>query len=355
MPPANLSDNIINRRLTPDMPKFKIWHSAGLMLTYWCPGRCACCYNFSGPRAASPATQMSVERALACWRDIVGLAGDRGKVHLTGGEPFGDYERLREIMCRAHAENLTAALEKIETNAYWCNDENQIRNRLRELKSLGLTRLQISSDIYHQEYIPLEHVRRAQKIARAVLGDAGVQVRWRDFLADPVDVAGMNHQDRLSAFASELKRRRERLVGRAAETLAETFPQHPAHEFAGQTCRRAVLGAAHVHIDGAGHVFIGTCVGIIAGRVSLRPDQSLRNLWCRFDPDAHPVFAVLAQSGPLGLLQKAEKHGYRPLTGYADKCHLCYHVRKFLRNIEPFSHYLGPSVCYGDYEYAASV
>ncbi len=349
MTPVSLSDNVMNRRLSPAEPKFKLWHSAGLMLTYWCSSRCACCYNFSGPQAGTPATEMSVELALACWRSVISLAGLRGKVHLTGGEPFGDYPRLREIMRQAHKEKLPG-LEKVETNAYWCTDASRVRERLLELKELGLTKLQISADIYHQEYVPLERVRLARDIAIKTLGVDAVQVRWRDYVDNPVLVAEMDEPERLAAYAAELSKRKERLVGRAAKHLAPLLSDKPATEFAGQNCCRGLLGSAHVHIDGMGNVFIGTCVGIIAGKVGLQPETSLEHLWRHFDMDEHPVLTILRHSGPAGLLEEATKYGYRPLPEYASKCHMCYHVRHFLRKIEPYCHYLGPGVCHGESE-----
>ena len=106
MTSVRLEDNVVNRILGPEQPKFRIWSSAGLMLTYWCPSRCACCYVFAGPDAGREETEMSVELAVACWRDIRELAGQRGKVHITGGEPFGNYERLKRILQAACEEQL---------------------------------------------------------------------------------------------------------------------------------------------------------------------------------------------------------------------------------------------------------
>jgi len=314
MSQVRLQDNVFNRSVRADEPKFKIWSSAGLLLTYWCPSRCACCYVFAGPDAAEDATEMSVETALGCWAAIKRLAGARGKVHITGGEPFSRYDRLREILHRAH----------------WCTDEQVVRDRLVDLKELGLTKLQISTDVYHQEHIPIDRVRLGAKVAAQVLGPQGLQVRWRDFLDAPVLVGDLPAQQRAAAFRTALSHRRERLLGRAAAQLVSLLPSSNYESFAEINCARNLLGAQHVHIDGAGHVFSGTCMGIITAKLFGQEAKSLDELWCGFDWREHPILSVLVRAGPVGLLDLAMPLGYRPSPGYAGKCHLCYEIRRFL-------------------------
>ena len=348
MTSVRLKDNVINRILGPEQPKFRIWSSAGLMLTYWCPSRCACCYVFAGPDAGREETEMSVELAIACWRGVRELAGQRGKVHITGGEPFGNYERLKRILQAACEERL-GGLEKIETNAYWCTDDKLVRRRLAELKEIGLTRLQVSTDVYHQEYIPLERVERVVRIAHEVLGETGIQVRWRDFPAEPVLVANMSGSQREAAFSAALAKRRERLLGRAADELVNLFPLRSYKKNAEyNNCYKALLGARHVHIDGSGNIFCGTCIGIVAGRIDLKKRVSLTEIWRGFDYRENPIFSVLAEQGPVGLLEQAVKLGYQVRAGYADKCHLCYDIRRFLFTKGVHREILTPGVCYGE-------
>ncbi|MBN1764770.1 MAG: radical SAM protein [Sedimentisphaerales bacterium] len=346
MSPVKLDDNVVNHQLGPAEPKFKIWSSAGLMVTYWCSSSCVCCYVYSSPQANEAHTEMTPEMAIQCWQDVIELAGPKGKVHLTGGEPFGNYERLRQILQLACEEKLSG-LEKIETNAYWCTDENLVRRRLKELKALGLKKLQISTDIYHQEYVPIEKVQMAIKVGREVLGDSGLQVRWRDYLDNPVSVKDLTEIQRKKIFAQVLAIRAERLLGRAADELVSLFPANDYTSFIGSNCRRNLLGARHVHIDGAGNVFIGTCIGIIAGRIDSKKDQTLSNLWRNFDYRIHPIISVLVNEGPAGLMEYARSSGYRDLSGYASKCHLCFDIRRFLFRKGLFTKYLGPEVTFG--------
>lgn len=343
---AELEANVYNRQVKRDQKKFKVWTSAGLMLSYFCPAQCACCYVFSGPNAGEAATEMSVEDALDHWAAILRLGGEKGKVHLTGGEPFGDFERLERILQGACEKHL-GGLEKIETNAYWCTDEKVVRERLGRLKELGLERLQISTDVYHQEYVPMERVELAVRIAREVLGADGVQVRWRDFYENPVLVGKMGDRERTEQLLAAYKKRRERLLGRAADKLANLFPLRNYESFADNNCGKSFLGARHVHVDGAGNVFSGTCIGIIVGQVKPRKAVTLDELWCGFDYREHPIISVLVDQGPVGLWSIAEELGYVGGQGYASKCHLCYELRSFLHKRGLSGEQLGPGVCYG--------
>ena len=341
-----LEDNVFNRGRRQDQSKYKLWKSAGLMLSYGCPSRCACCYVYSGPEAGSVETEMSAALALDCWRAVRRMAGEEGLVHITGGEPFDDFERLETILRKAQAEGLEG-LEKIETNANWCTNENLVRERLERLRDLGLTKLQISTDVYHQEYVSSERVRMGVQMGQEVLGEERVLIRWQDFYKDPVLVGPMSKPERILAFLRAMGQRRERLLGRAAEKLANLLPARVYDDFAGKNCKKNLLGVQHVHIDGSGNVFSGTCIGIIIGKVKAGPEGGLDKLWQGFDYREHPIISVLVEQGPVGLLKSALEAGYQPKPGYADKCHLCYEIRRFLFAKKCYIGFIGPSVCYG--------
>ncbi len=288
---------------------------------------------------------MSENQALTCWEGLSMLAGERTLVHLTGGEPFLNYPRLARIL-QLSSEKGLRGLEKVETNASWCKNEQTVREKLEKLQEFGLTTLQFSTDAYHQEFIPLEQVKLGVKVAAEVLGQDNVRVRWQEDLQNGTGW-GLLSPDEI--IRNALNKRPERLLGRGADKLAGLFPLRCYKDFTDENCRSSLLGSRHVHIDGMGNVFPGTCVGIILGRLNDNPD-SLAELWRRFDYRQHPVVSTLAEKGPVGLLKEAQNIGYRTAEGYASKCHLCYEVRSFLRKNDRYKKYLGPSVCYGECE-----
>jgi hypothetical protein len=134
-----------------------------------------------------------------------------------------------------------------------------------------------------------------------------------------------------------------RFNGRAAGHLAELLASTPAEAFVRVNCLAGFLGAKGVHIDPYGNVFSGTCSGIILGNIHQTP---LEDIWKTFHPGQIELIRTLCERGPCGLLEKAKSLGYEELRAYADKCHLCTHIRQFLfeKRIEPSV--IDPADCY---------
>ena len=312
------------RRSDP-MP-VKHWSSAGLLLTYWCNARCASCYLCSGPECGE---EMSVAQALSYWRQLVEASRHGCRVHLSGGEPFGNWQRLIEL-CRRGQQDKLAPIQKIETNAFWAGDEKLIRRRLAALDAAGVVKISISADPYHQQFVPIERCRLLARVAEQMLGSQRVQVRWRDWLQDGFDTDALSEPKRQAVFRRYGAHRRDRFNGRAAELLSEHVKLRPVQEFDDKPCRQPLLRSKHVHIDGAGRVMPGTCAGIVLGRLG---QQSVAELWRRLDAEhgdraARPIVATLAAKGPVGLLDEARAAEYVPRSGYAAKCHLCWEIRR---------------------------
>jgi len=145
-----------------------------------------------------------------------------------------------------------------------------------------------------------------------------------------------------------MQKRKERLLGRAADELANLCPTMNYEHFSGQSCAPALLGAKHVHIDGKGNTFPGTCVGIVVGNVLSEPANTLDHLWSGLDFRNHPILSVLVEQGPVGLVSMAKSLGYPVRSGgYAGKCHLCFDIRRYLYQTKQFGSALGPALCYG--------
>jgi len=326
-------------------PTLATWEFAGLMLTYWCNSRCAFCYVNAGPEHSG---SMDVATALRLWRELDDLARAHGKamkVHLAGGEPCGDWVRLVSLLRAARDAGLPPA-EKVETNAFWATNDGLTRARLELLDALGVERLIISADVFHQEYVPFERVERCVRVARRVFGLGRLIVRWWDFFQKPVEVGGLADDEKRAAFRAALLHHPDRLTGRAARVLAPLLPAQPPETFRDQNCVGEVLQSRHVHIDRYGNIFPGTCGGIILGQASVATSvadvwQHLADEWPR-----HPVVAAVVAGGSYTLMERALPLGYQPLPGYASKCHLCAHVREFLFARGLWPEQVGPAECY---------
>jgi len=335
----NLSQNIYNQTIGVTEPKFKIWRNAGLLLTYKCNASCEFCYYNCSPEQDG---LMPVEMAISAWQSLKELAGDNAKIHITGGEPFLYWDRLVEILREAKQNKLTPA-DMIETNGFWANDEEIIKDRLKTLDELGVNRLKISCDPFHQEYVDIETVRRLAKTAKELLEPNRVMVRWEKYLENPVDMKDAITAERDKHYIETLKDYPCRFTGRAAGHLAELTAKETIEEISKSNCIDAFLGAKGVHIDPYGNVFSGTCSGIIIGNVSRMP---LAEIWRNWRPGNDKVIETLFNSGPAGLLNEAVKIGYKPAKFYAGKCHLCDDIRSFLFRQGLCHQSLGPAECY---------
>jgi organic radical activating enzyme len=345
-----LSDNIYNKDLGRDEPKFKLWRSAGLLLTYKCNAACEFCYYNCSPDKDG---LMPAETALGAWESLRILAGDDANVHLTGGEPFLYWEHLLEIMRKAKSQGLGNA-DLIETNGFWATDEKIARQRIKTLDELGMRRLKISVDPFHQEYVDIEPVRLLAKVATEVLGKERVMVRWRKYLDNTVNVKGLSEKQLQKVYVEAIKEYPCRFTGRAGGKLAQALAAESVEKLCFQSCKGDFLGAKGVHIDPYGNVFSGTCSGIIVGNVNSRP---LQELWKGFDPRGNEFIRILFENGPGGLLEEApllssesKKGGYNAsyatASSYADKCHLCTSVREHLFKSGKYGEIIGPGEVY---------
>jgi len=336
----DLSENTYNRDLPRDEPKFKLWRSAGLMLTYKCNAACEFCYYNCSPRKGG---LMPVETCIDAWRSLKILAGDAAKIHLTGGEPFLYWDHLVEILQEGKRQNL-GPVDLVETNGFWATEDPLIADRLNVLDGLGVQRLKISVDPFHQEYVDVEPARRLASVAKRTLGPDRVQVRWEKYLAESgwrMADGGLAERDR--AYVEAYHDYPFRFTGRAAAHVADLLALKPADAFAHMDCLADFLGAKGVHIDPYGNVFSGVCSGIILGNINQTP---LEEIWKAFDPGQNEFIGILCEKGPCGLLERAKALGYDTLPAYADKCHLCTHIREFLfeNHVEPSV--IGPGDCY---------
>jgi organic radical activating enzyme len=367
----DLSENIYNSGTTRSEPKFKLWRSVGLMLTYKCNCACEFCYYNCEPDKGG---LMPVDTAINAWQSLKVLAGDSAKIHLTGGEPFLYWDHLQEILKEGQKQNL-GKVDLIETNGFWATSEKIVRQRLKRLDELGMNRFKISTDPFHQQYVDIEPVRRLAEIASEILGSERVLVRWQKYLENPIDMKSLSPAELEQQYINAIKDYPCRFTGRAAGNLAElvasTMPekqrsggslkaagfgdgklakQHPqaSLEAATQhrdTCQSDFLGAKGVHIDPFGNVFSSTCSGIIVGNINQTP---LEDIWKQFDPRNEGLIGTLFEKGPYDLLDEAEKLGYKRAELYAGKCHLCTNIRQFFCDNGIEKSIVGPAECYAD-------
>ncbi len=334
-----LSENIYNKQVARQKPKFKLWRSAGLLLTYKCNASCEFCYYNCSPQKNG---LMPIDTAISAWQSLKILAGENARIHLTGGEPFLYWEHLLQILEQAKKLNL-GKVDFVETNGFWATDEKIISQHLKTLDELGMKRLKISTDPFHQEYIDIEPVRRLASVATDILGPERVLVRWRKYLENPVRMKDLRPAERKEQYISAIKDYPCRFTGQAGGKLAKLVASTPIESIASINCNSSFLAAKGVHIDPFGNVFSGTCSGIIIDNIN---QTLLEDIWRQFHPARNEFISTLFKHGPSGLLDKATKLGYKKAKAYASKCHLCTDIRQFFFENGIEKSIIGPAECY---------
>jgi len=287
---------------------------------------------------------MAAEEAAAHLAALARLGVPAEGIHIGGGEPFGDFDRLLAIVRSAAGAGLDG-IGYVETSGFWATSDAIVRGRLGALAEAGMRQVSISADPYHQEFVPPDRVGRLQEVARAVLGPGGVRARRWKWLRTPRDTSTLCHDERRRVFADFLGRYPERMTGRAAIHLAPLRDRVPAGNLPEKTCRVPLLESRHVHVLPGGEVYPGTCAGLVLGRAG--PGSPLDDLVRSWRPGDSPRVARLVSGGPRALLTEARRHGFSPdPAGYADPCHLCWTVRTSLVHAGAAGRDLGPAGMY---------
>jgi MoaA/NifB/PqqE/SkfB family radical SAM enzyme len=286
------------------------------LLTYACTFECDHCFLFCSPRAEGTFTLEQIRAALAQIEEVDGIR----TVYFEGGEPFLLHPLLVEAVRLAREKGFEVG---VVTNAYWATGEEDARLWLSRLAELGVSDLGVSDDDYHGA------AERA-KVALACAGSLGIP-SGSICIEEPSPLEESAEKGKPVLGGGVMLR------GRAAETLLDGLPRHPASRF--DECPHEELRRPErVHIDPQGNVHL--CQGVVLGNVWEKP---LKALLEEYEPESHPISGPLLRGGPAAL---AREHGV-PLdeAGYADACHLCYSVRKAL--LDRFPAALAPPQVYG--------
>lgn len=289
-----------------------------LLLTYRCLYECDHCFVWGGPQQLATMTLATLRRTLMQAEELEELEW----LYLEGGEPFLYYPVFLEGLRMASERGYRVG---VVTNAYWATAPEDARAWLQPLAG-KVEDLSISGDLYHGVEEGDPKLRTARDAA-ASLGIPACVLRVAqpeemregpDGPAAPEGCASIRYRGRAAC----------ELAGRAEQRPAEGFTECPGEE---------LREPGRVHLDAYGLVHL--CQGITLGNVRR---TTLREICESYQPEAHPIVGPLLEGGPVEL---ARRYGLGLDSEYADACHLCYEVRKALR--ERFPEHLGPDEVYG--------
>jgi len=307
---------------------FRFHRAVYVTLTQKCPIRCRHCFVESEP---SREEQADVE-AFTKWVAGVTMTPGLEIVFFSGGEPFSHPLALRAGLraCREHG-----VYPVVCTSGFFGKSDESTRRLLDAFPEIGC--LWLSTDLFHEEFVPLEHVRRVIEICADRKIKVGVQIVDDDpenspFMKRFSEVVGYDVIPRddilIVPLAKQGRAEREMTPSEtAALPLVEAFgfdavPNIPC----------TWLGTPWVREDGV----VSACANLGVFRAEQHPlqlgrldDEDFPALSARADADAY--VQTLRVFGPAGLVARfpVESWGWdRASFGGSSICDLCHSLAK---------------------------
>jgi hypothetical protein len=291
-----------------------------ILMTYACNFECDHCFVWGSPWQSGTLTMNQIEDIYKQAKAV----GTIKEIYFEGGEAFLYYPVLLEAIGRAKQLGFETG---IVSNSYWATGLEDAWLWLRPLAAAGLTRIEISCDLFHgEEEIP-EGIQHALTAAKQLGIDTGTiaidpPTGYRDpgegTPGEPVTGGGVMYR------------------GRAAETLVDGLPRQPWNSF-DECPYEDLVDPGRVHLDPLGNLHL--CQGISMGNLFEYP---LKQILEEYIPENHPIAGPLINGGPAQLVTR---YGLDHEPGYVDACHLCYSARLALRSRFPAE--LAPDQMYG--------
>ena len=304
------------------------------IITWQCGGKCKHCQI--GDEINKPSSHKNVLSGYAAAAvKKLSAVFNITSVMTFGGEPLY-YPYVTAAIHRAAAE-CGIETRQIITNGYFTNDAEKSRDAALTLADSGVNNLLLSVDAFHQEFIPIEPVRRfAQDLVDVKLPGVFLYPAW---LVDEEYPNSYNTKTKeiLDMFSDiPIPARRGTsgntisLDGHAARFLHEHYEEAEQYLIQARTsCSCAEpISVKSISIIPNGDIEI---CGVAIGNIY---KEDVLDIVARYNPYEHESMRVVVNSGVTGLLAYAKNKGIElDLPQYMNNCNVCSVVTKALRNI----------------------
>jgi MoaA/NifB/PqqE/SkfB family radical SAM enzyme len=265
--------------------------------------------------------------------------------HFSGGEILLQKKTFLEII-RKTRQYFNGDVG-ISTNGFWASDIIKAKQTVEELINVGVSGIAVSTDFYHKDYIPQEHVENAvEAISKAGLKTHSYVMGAR-CNNDIVNADMINHECEKLAIKAQgntqmpLAPTSIRSIGKGSNInipKKTTTPQGNCTDLSECLGNRGPMNPAMVWVDPYGNVML--CYGIIIGNIYNTPFKDIID---NYDESKFPIVEAISQNGPKELLKLADNKSVITPEAFYDVCDVCYQTRKAL--INEYAE-LGPRECY---------
>ncbi|MFX0180409.1 MAG: radical SAM protein [Candidatus Hodarchaeota archaeon] len=311
-------------------------YSGGLILSYKCSGECKHCMYFGSPKwNANWMDEKKLEKMLRILANLITPSPYGSKnvslnngLHFTGGEPFLNFNLLLKGIELSKELNIPSVF--VETNCFWCTDDDLTRERLLELKQKGMNGILISVNPFILEYVPFDRTERAIRISQEIF-ESNVMIYQIYYYLQfkmlniqntlPIE----DYLKRISIY--DLKRKVELFrMGRAAFKLQSLYEKLPIDYFLNENCSIELVRGWHCHFDNFENYMPGYCGGLSWGNIENIEKLSREGI----NLENFPILDALTTGKIEDLYNFAVSNfDYKKLKdGYISKCHLCFDIRR---------------------------
>jgi MoaA/NifB/PqqE/SkfB family radical SAM enzyme len=297
------------------------------IVTYLCNSKCRHCQLTEEEKAVTLPSHVDKDGAVEIVRKVCQAYSPKS-IMTFGGEPL----LYPKIVCAIHeqAKKVGIPLREVITNGFWSTKTEKIQEIAQDLARSGDNQVSISVDGFHQEFIPLETVRKAATSSV----EAGIErVEW-----NPCWVVSKNHDNihnrRTNAILQRLRSLRvEEGVGnkvqpqgRALSSLAEFLPPRtlvPKGKCGDVPYTEALDAVGAISIEPDGRVAV--CNNFHIGNAF---ESDIIGILDDYDPFKIPEAKTILEGGMDGLMNWAKKRGVEPKSeGYYNICDMCTDLR----------------------------
>ena len=297
-------------------------------ITYLCNSKCRHCQLGEEKERKNFPSYIDKDIAVEIVRKV-GKKYNPKSVMTFGGEPL----LYPEIVCAIHKEarNVGIPVRDVITNGFWSRKTIEIQEIAEKLVKSGVNEATISVDCFHQEFIPLEIVKKA---AGSLLKAGIERISW-----NPCWVVSKDHNNpynrKTKAILERLKDLRVKEgegnnaqpEGRATLWLKD-FLLSKAKALKGKcgdmpyTEELDSVKTICVEPDGR----IAICKDLYIGNAF---ETDIIDITENYNPFKIPEAKAIIENGMEGLISWARTKGVAPdPEGYYNICHMCTDIRK---------------------------
>jgi MoaA/NifB/PqqE/SkfB family radical SAM enzyme len=314
------SESRMNRYFTVNRIEFAV--------TYQCNSKCRHCQLGEERERKRVPSHIDKDKAVEIVRKVGEKYGPRS-VMTFGGEPLLHPEIVYAI--HKEATNVGIPLRDVITNGFWARRTEETEKVAADLVESGVNEVHISVDCFHQEFVPLEIVRKA---AEALVKAGMTRVVWNPSWVVSKDKDNVYNRktkvilEKLRDLPIEISEGNNvRPEGRAIAWLRDFLPpktKMPKGKCGDMPYTEPLDSIRTVCVEPDGRIAV--CKEFYIGNAF---EVDVIDIIEDYDPFKIPEAKALIEDGMGGLIDWGRERSVEPNPeGYYNICHLCTDMRR---------------------------